>query len=72
MRCPRCGRTQTGQVGNHEWYCWLCCLEFHDTPGGWRLFEVDEEGGLVELAGEAPGQAVAAAEATGAVNPVLA
>jgi hypothetical protein len=49
MRCPRCGRTETGQVGTREYYCWNCCLEFHGAPGQWRLFTVDEEGQLLEV-----------------------
>lgn len=67
MRCPRCGRTQTGQVGSREYYCWNCCVEFHQSPDGWRLFDVDEEGGLMEVAPDqtdptAPEQAQALAQ----------
>lgn len=61
MRCPLCGKTETGQVGNGQYYCWTCCLEFHGTPAHWRLYALDEDGALTELVaqeptpGEAPG-----------------
>ena len=50
MECPLCGRTETGRVGNREYYCWRCCVEFHGEPGQWRLYAPDPEGVLVELA----------------------
>jgi len=53
MRCPRCDKVENGQVGNGQYYCWHCTLEFHGRPGQWRFYSVDLEGGLVELnAGE--------------------
>lgn len=61
MRCPLCQRLECGQVGNSQYYCWNCCLEFHGEPGNWRLFNLDEEGGLVELADAPPPTAVASA-----------
>lgn len=66
MRCPRCGRTQTGQVGGHEYYCWNCCVEFHGAPGAWKLFDVDEEGGLMEIVEGQPDPEVADVAAVGA------
>jgi hypothetical protein len=74
MRCPSCGRNQTGQVGNREYYCWNCCLEFHGAPGGWRVFAVDPDGALVEVAppGQGPAPAVPEPEApAGAAVPAL-
>ncbi len=50
MQCPLCGRLETGRVGNQEYYCWRCCVEFHGTPGNWRIFAPDTEGMLTELA----------------------
>ena len=49
VRCPSCGRNETGQVGTHEFYCWNCCLEFHGAPGSWRLFALDTDGALLEV-----------------------
>ena len=49
VRCPVCGRSETGRVGGAEYYCWNCCVEFHASDAGWRLFRPDEEGALVEL-----------------------
>jgi hypothetical protein len=58
VRCPKCGRSETGRVGNHEFFCWDCCVEFHGAPGNWRLFAVDTDGALVELRPEGePGPA---------------
>lgn len=50
MRCPRCDKIENGQVGNGQYYCWHCSLEFHGVPGSWRFYRVDEEGGLIEIA----------------------
>ncbi len=52
MECPLCGRLDTGRVGNREYYCWTCCVEFHGEPGQWRLFVPDTEGILNELSAE--------------------
>jgi len=63
MRCPLCNKLEYGQVGNGQYYCWNCCLEFHGQPGNWRFFSLDEEGGLVEMASElAADRLVAAVE----------
>ncbi len=49
MHCPRCGKAQIGRISGSQYYCWECCLEFHQGPNGWECFEVDDEGTLVPL-----------------------
>lgn len=49
---------ETGRVGNREYYCWRCCVEFHGEPGHWRLYAPDRDGVLVELASEAAAAAI--------------
>ena len=50
MRCPRCNKLEYGQVGNGQYYCWNCCLEFHGEPGRWRVYALEEDGSLVDWA----------------------
>lgn len=54
MQCPVCGGHATGRIGNHEWYCWDCCIEFLQAENG-RVdcFVLDAEGNRVRLAGAA-------------------
>ncbi len=70
MRCPVCDKLEYGQVGNGQYYCWNCYLEFHGQPGKWRFFAVDEEGGLVELAARAREPAQASVVGDLVPNPV--
>jgi len=42
--CPVCGSRQTGQVGNKQFFCWSCLVEYNNCQ---EAFAVTEEGTLV-------------------------
>ncbi len=49
MNCPVCGGVQVGKVGNDQYYCWNCFVEFNTSKGKISLYEVAEDGSLVCL-----------------------
>ncbi len=49
MRCPACNGTQVGKVGNDQFYCWNCFVEFNVRKGRVNLYEVAEDGTLVSM-----------------------
>ncbi len=49
MFCPICRGTQIGIVGNHQYYCWNCCLEFHEEAGRCNVYEIAEDGSLTAV-----------------------
>ncbi|MEW6724618.1 MAG: hypothetical protein AB1331_06845 [Bacillota bacterium] len=51
-RCPNCGSRTIGRVGTAQYYCWDCCIEFVEDRAGQRMFRIEEDGSVVELAGE--------------------
>lgn len=56
MQCPACNSRSTGRVGADQFYCWDCCVEFSvDPSGATQIYEVGEEGDLVNLAEEEEG-----------------
>lgn len=53
--CPYCHSRSIGRVGNDQYYCWDCCIEFAVTRHGVKLFRVDDEGELQSLQPGDPG-----------------
>jgi len=47
-RCPRCGSKAIGKIGNNQYYCWDCCVEFNEKH---QIFNVSEDGSLIALEG---------------------
>ena len=43
IRCPVCNGIQIGKVGNEQYYCWNCFLEFNFNKGRLNLYEVAED-----------------------------
>lgn len=57
MVCPNCGSRLVGRIGNHQYYCRDCFVEFVQRAGKWRVFELDAEGMLFPAdQGEAGGE----------------
>lgn len=48
-KCPVCRGLQVGKVGNDQYYCWNCFLEFNYNRGMVNLYEVAEDGTLVAM-----------------------
>ena len=49
MICPVCWSNNTGKVGNDEYYCANCLLEFSKSGKKTRYYYIDEEGSSVLL-----------------------
>lgn len=49
MYCPACGSRETGRVGDNEYYCWDCCIEFIITQNGVRQYSIAPDGSLISL-----------------------
>lgn len=47
MTCPNCGSRVVGKIGNRQFYCWNCYVEFTQRSNGYAVYEVDAEGVLV-------------------------
>ncbi len=47
MACPNCGSRLVGKIGNRQFYCWNCCVEFSRRGNEWEVFHVDQDGVLV-------------------------
>jgi hypothetical protein len=56
--CPVCVSRVVGKLGNSQYYCWDCCVQFSLTDRGVETFRIDEDGALI--AGQPPGAAESA------------
>ena len=45
--CPKCGSKSVGRIGQNQYYCWDCNIEFIQTDRGVRMFRVEPDGTLV-------------------------
>ena len=51
-RCPHCNCRDIGKIGNNQFYCWNCFMEFALVGDEVRIYHVDEDGSLVAWAPE--------------------
>ncbi|MFY9114416.1 MAG: hypothetical protein WAO23_04125 [Dethiobacteria bacterium] len=50
IQCPLCHQINTGKIGNRQYYCWDCLIEFEIRGRDKiKMFFVEEDGSLVEL-----------------------
>ncbi len=52
MRCPLCNSADTGKVGNNQYYCWQCLMEFKTNPNPQHpvcMFYVEADGSLIPV-----------------------
>lgn len=49
MKCPVCNGIQTGKVGVDQYYCWNCFVEFNLNNDLVEIYEVLEDGSLVNM-----------------------
>jgi hypothetical protein len=47
--CPRCQCRDVGRIGTHQYYCWGCCAELVVDNTEVHLYEVAEDGSLLDL-----------------------
>ncbi len=64
-RCPHCNCRDIGKIGNNQFYCWNCFMEFALVGDEVKLYHVDEDGSLVAFA--PPDSLTASAEDASAV-----
>ncbi len=50
-RCPVCGQKLVGKLGTNQFFCWTCFVEFHRFRDSFRVFAIDQEGGLKAVEG---------------------
>ncbi|HOA71013.1 MAG: hypothetical protein WBL52_04635 [Bacillota bacterium] len=44
MNCPKCKSRATGRIGQGQYYCWDCSIEFEPTPAGVRVYRLEPDG----------------------------
>ncbi len=50
--CPVCHGKTIGKVGTNQYYCWDCFLEFTSGNKGIQVYQVDEDGSLIDYCPE--------------------
>lgn len=50
--CPICHGKAIGKVGTNQYYCWDCFLEFTTNSNGVQVYQVDEDGSLLDYSPE--------------------
>ncbi len=54
MKCPVCNGNAVGKVGVEQFYCWNCFIEFSTLKEEVQIYEVAEDGSLLEFNNEQP------------------
>jgi len=49
MRCPVCKSKTVGRVGQNQFYCWDCCIEYQLCGRETKVFSVLEDGSLINF-----------------------
>ena len=44
MICPKCKSRAIGKIGQNQYYCWDCSIEFVPTQGGVRMYRLEPDG----------------------------
>lgn len=47
ITCPLCGGKAIGKVGNNQFYCWDCFVEFSIQKNKITVYEVADDGSLL-------------------------
>lgn len=49
MKCPICHGNTVGKVGNNQFYCWECHVEYSYSKNSLQIYEVDDDGSLIPI-----------------------
>ena len=49
LSCPNCKSKDIGKIGNNQYYCWHCFIEFSYAKEQVDVFQVEEDGTLSSL-----------------------
>jgi hypothetical protein len=52
MKCPVCNGNAVGKVGVEQFYCWNCFIEFSTLKEEVQIYQVAEDGSLLEYSSE--------------------
>ncbi|HZW83872.1 MAG TPA: hypothetical protein VFF14_10695 [Candidatus Deferrimicrobium sp.] len=52
MKCPVCNGNAVGKVGVEQFYCWNCFIEFSTMKEEVQIYQVAEDGSLLEYSSE--------------------
>lgn len=55
MKCPVCQGNSVGKIGVEQYYCWNCFVEFNTMKDEVQIFQVAEDGSLVQPGDEDTG-----------------
>lgn len=44
MVCPKCRSRAIGRIGQNQFYCWDCNIEFIPTRDGFRMYRLEPDG----------------------------
>lgn len=47
MICPKCRSRAIGRIGQNQYYCWDCNIEFVPTKDGYRTYRLEADGTVV-------------------------
>jgi len=47
LNCPLCGGSSTGKVGNNQFFCWDCYVEFSVSHNKITIYELADDGTLL-------------------------
>ena len=47
MICPKCRSRAIGRIGQNQYYCWDCSIEFAPTKDGFRMYRLESDGTTV-------------------------
>ncbi|MGI6226766.1 MAG: hypothetical protein ACOYJ1_10965 [Peptococcales bacterium] len=47
--CPVCNSRAVGRVGNDQFYCWDCFVEYSQIGNALKIYDIAEDGSLEEL-----------------------
>ncbi len=42
--CPKCKSRAVGRIGQNQYYCWDCNIEFVPTGDGFRMYRLEADG----------------------------
>ena len=62
MICPKCRSRAIGRIGQNQYYCWDCNIEFVPTKDGFRTYRLEPDGTVILDSLDANPAAVVAAD----------
>ncbi len=47
MVCPKCNSRAVGKIGQNQYFCWDCSIEFVPTKDGFRMYRLEPDGTML-------------------------